>query len=387
MKTLLKVRLKVLLTLPVLLLATLACTDNITSNSDIVYEYKVPIQTDDGWEVASLAETGMDLEPISDFMNEFLNHVEHKIHGILIVKNGLLVFEEYFPGYAFYQGSWTDFNRETSHNLASVTKSFPSALVGIAIYQDFIQDVNQNVFSFFPEYSDLITEEKEKITLKHLLTMTYGLEWDESSYPYTDSRNDVAILHSQADPVRYILNKAVISEPGTDFLYSSGSTILLGEVIRKATGLRADDFANKYLFAPLGIDDFHWEELQNDVLFVSGNLKLRPRDMAKPGDVYMHFGRWQENQILPEWWITESTQTSISAAQNWDYGYHWWLSTLEIDTRQVETCFAQGWGGQNIALFPSLELMVVTTAGYYDDPDLEFHIGVLILPEILASAL
>lgn len=387
MKTILKVRLNVLLSLPVLLLCSLACTDDITSNPGIVYEYKVPIQTDDGWEVASLAETGMDLVPISDFMNEFLNHVEHQVHGILIVKNGLLVFEEYFPGYAFYQGPLTDFNRETSHNLASVTKSFTSALVGIAIYQGFIQDVNQNVFSFFPEYSDLITEEKEKITLEHLLTMTSGLEWDESSYPYTDSRNDVAILHSQADPLKYILNKAVITEPGSDFLYSSGSTILLGEVIRRASGLRADDFANKYLFEPLGIDDLHWEELQNDVLFASGDLKLRPRDMAKLGDLYMHYGWWQENQILPEWWITESTQAYISAATDWDYGYNWWLRTIEIDTMQLEASFAQGWGGQNIVLFPSLDLMVITTAGYYDDPDLEFHIGVLILPEILASAL
>lgn len=390
MKTFLKVQSRILLSLPVLLFCTLSCKDNITNNSDIVYEYTVPIKTDDGWEVAPLSETGMDLKPISDFMNEFLNNVEHKIHGILIVKDGKLVFEEYFPGYAFYQGSFIDFSKETTHNLASVTKSFTSALVGIAIEQGFIQDVNQKVFSFFPEYNDLIHEKKDRITLEHLLTMTSGLEWDESTYPYTDSRNDVAILHSHADPIKFILSRPVVIEPGTDFLYSSGSTIVLGEVIKRATGLRADEFANKYLFVPLDINDYKWEELQNDVLFTSGDLKLRPRDMAKLGDLYMHRGRWKDQQIIPEWWIEKSTQSYISASPNWadwDYGYGWWLYTIEFETHQTESYFAQGWGGQNIALFPSLDLVVITTAGYYDDPDLEFHIGVLILPKILASVL
>ena len=235
---------KILLSIPALIGCILSCEDRTNPNYDTVYEYTVPIKTDDGWEVASLPETGMDLIPIADFMNEFLNHVEHKIHGILIVKDNKLVFEEYFPGYAFYHGAYTDFDRETAHNLASVTKSFVSALAGIAIDQSFLQDVHQKVFSFFPEYDDLKNEEKDKITLEHILTMTSGLEWDETTYPYTDSRNDVAVLQSQGDPIEYILSKPLLTEPGTDFVYSSGSTIVLGEVIRKTAGQRADDFAS-----------------------------------------------------------------------------------------------------------------------------------------------
>jgi CubicO group peptidase (beta-lactamase class C family) len=352
--------------------------------------YTIPTQTDDGWEIASLTEVGMDETPITQFMNELLNNIEHKIHSILIIKDGQLVFEEYFPGYSFYHGPLTEFDRGTKHNLASVTKSFTSALIGLTIDYGFIQDVNQKVLSFFPEYNELKNEEKDKVTLEHMLTMTSGLEWDESTYPYTDHRNDVAQLFYQNDPIRFILNKPIVTEPGTQFHYSSGSTNVLGEIIRKATGLRADDFAGEYLFSPLGITDYKWEELPNNVLYTSGDLKLRPRDMAKLGDLYLHGGSWKGTQIISEWWVEASTKSFISALLdwvNWEYGYKWWLYTYEINSEQIESFSAKGWGGQTIIVFPSLDMVVVTTAGYYDEPQLEFHIDVFMMLKILSSAL
>jgi CubicO group peptidase (beta-lactamase class C family) len=366
----------------------LSCNDNPT-NYEIEYVYTVPAQIDDGWETASLTDVGMDETPITQFMNELLNNIDQKIHGILIIKDGQLVFEEYFPGYAFYHGPLTNFDRETKHNLASVTKSFTSALIGLAIDHGFIQDVSQKVSSFFPEYNELYNEERDKITLEHLLTMTSGLEWDESTYPYTDPRNDIAKLFHQNNPIRFILNKPVVSEPGTEFLYNSGLTNVLGEIIRKATGLRADNFANEYLFSPLGITDYEWQELPNNVLYTSGDLKLRPRDMAKLGDLFLHGGSWKGAQIISEEWVEESTKSFISASPNWvnwDYGYKWWLYTFEINSEQIETFSASGWGGQKIFVFPSLDMVVVTTAGYYDEPQSEFHIELLLL-NILSSAL
>ena len=252
--------------LQALFICFISCTKEDTPEYDIVYTYNEPLQTNDGWEVASLSSVGMDETPIAQFMNELLNNIEHKIHGILVIKDGKLVFEEYFPGYAFYHGPLTDFNHETKHNLASVTKSFTSALIGLAIDHGFIQDADEKVFSFFPEYADLNVGEKDKITIEHLLTMSSGLEWDESTYPYSHPGNDIYQLFHKDDPIRYILNKPIVSEPGTQFLYSSGSTNVLGEIIRKATGQRADDFANEYLFSPLGITDCLWKELPNNVL-------------------------------------------------------------------------------------------------------------------------
>ncbi len=390
MKVMRTMRSRMIIFMQALIICSLSCDDNSTTNYDIVYMYTIPTQTDDGWEIASLTEVGMDETPITQFMNELLNNIEHKIHSILIIKDGQLVFEEYFPGYSFYHGPLTEFDRGTKHNLASVTKSFTSALIGLTIDHGFIQDVNQKVLSFFPEYNELKNEEKNKVTLEHLLTMTSGLEWDESTYPYTDPRNDLVQLFYQSDPIRFILNKPIVTEPGTQFHYSSGSTNVLGEIIRKATGLRADDFAGEYLFSPLGITNYKWEELPNNVLYTSGDLKLRPRDMAKLGDLYLHEGSWKGTQIISEWWVEASTKSFISALPdwvNWEYGYKWWLYTYEINSEQIESFSAKGWGGQTIIVFPSLDMVVVTTAGYYDEPQLEFHIGGLMMPKILSSAL
>ena len=356
-------------------------------DSGILFTYQVPEQLDDGWETASITDVGLDETVIAQLMDILLNDMVHMIHSILIVKDGKLVFEEYFSGYAFYHGPFTEFDRETKHNMASVTKSFTSALIGLAIDHGFIQDVDQKLFSFFPENSDLNNGGRDTITLEHLLTMTSGLDWDESTYPYSDPRNDIYQLWQQNDPIRYILNKPIVTEPGTQFNYSSGLTILLGEIIRDASGSRADDFANEYLFSPLGITDYEWEELPNGVLFTSGDMKLRPRDMAKLGDLYLHGGVWRGQQIISGEWVDVSTEFFINASPYWDYGYKWWLFTYEIESEQIESFMAQGWGGQYIIVIPSLDMVIATTAGYYDEPESEFHVGGLVIPVILSAAL
>lgn len=367
----------------ILVAGTLSCTENKEALQEYVYE--VPVQTGDGWETASLSDVGMEEIPIIQYMNDLLNNLEHKVHGILIIKDGKLVLEEYFPGIAFYHGPLTAFDRNVKHNMASVTKSFTAALLGLAIDHGFVQDVDQKVFSFFPEFSELNNLEKDNITLEHLLTMTSGLDWDESTYPYTDPRNDAVQLFNQIDPIRFVLNKPMAAEPGTSFQYSSGSTNVLGEIIRKASGLRADSFARDYLFSPLGITDYQWVELPNNVLFASGDLKLKPRDMAKLGDLFLHGGRWKGKQIISESWVSASVQSFIAASQDWDYGYHWWLQTYEVDGGQIESFSASGWGGQKIFVFPGLDMVVVTTAGYYDEPQMEFHIDLFLLQQVLAS--
>ncbi|MBN1272937.1 MAG: serine hydrolase [Candidatus Aminicenantes bacterium] len=180
------------------------------------------------------------------------------------------------------------------------------------------------------------------------------------------------------------------SEPGTQFLYNSGTTNVLGEVIRKTTGLRADDFADLYLFTPLGITDCLWAILSNNVCYTSGDLKLRPRDMAKLGALYLHDGIRNERQIISKEWIEESTKSFISTdpyRMNWEYGYQWWLNTYKVQSRQIPFFSALGWGGQGIIVFPDLDMVVVTTAGYYDEPDLEFHIDVLLMQKIFESVL
>jgi CubicO group peptidase (beta-lactamase class C family) len=359
---------------------------NQPTGYDTEYVYAVPEQTGDGWDVAALEAVGLNESPIASFMNELINNLDHRIHSILVVKNGKLVFEEYFPGIAFYHGAYTQFDRETGHNLASVTKSFTSALIGLAIRHGFIPDVNRKVFDFFPEYAGLRNAEKDRITIKHLLTMTSGLQWDEDTYPYTDPRNDCAQLFNQEDPLRYVLGMPMESEPGTQFLYNSGTVNVLGEIIRKASGMRADDFAERFLFNTLGIADFWWQELANDICYTSGDLKLRPRDMAKFGNLYLRNGNWNGEQVLPAQWIQDSIRNYIS--QSPDYGYLWWMSTPEVNDVPIPVFSAIGWGGQRIAVIQDLDMVVVVTAGYYDEYEKEaLHVDGMLMRSFLASAL
>jgi len=217
---------------------------------------------------------------------------DHKIHSIIIAKNSKLVFEEYFPGDKFnlrqYTGE-TGFDREYTHNLCSATKSFDSACIGIAIDKGFIQSVNQAIYNFFPEHTDLFQNDpiKQTITLKHLLTMSSGIEWDDETYYYNDPRNDIYQLFTVSDPIRFILSKDIIETQGTVYAYRNCNTNLLGEIVRRASGQRLDAFAENYLFSKLGITELEWQMLHNNIVFCSGDLRFRPRDMAKFGQLFL----------------------------------------------------------------------------------------------------
>jgi CubicO group peptidase (beta-lactamase class C family) len=223
------------------------------------------------------------------------------------------------------------------------------------------------MFDFFPEYTGLNDERKEAIILEHLLTMTSGLDWDEMeiSVASRGQRNDLVELFYVPDPVKYILAKPVVSEPGTEWYYNGGGTNLLGEVIREVTGMRIDDFAAKYLFAPLGISEYEWDHINEDMIHASGNLKLRPRDMAKLGYLFLNDGIWNGERILSEEWVRESIE--VRALTPWadGYGYQWWMRTYHPNGGAVDSFYAAGWGGQRITVFPSLDMVVVFTGGNY----------------------
>ena len=357
----------------------------------------MPEQTNDGWQTASLDDVGLNEKILSELIEGIHRNEYRNVHSILIVKDGRLVFEEYFSGYTFdyfgdqFRGEHTEFGIDTIHNLASVTKAITSALVGIAIEHGFMQDVDEKVFGFFPEYSSLSDQQKDEITLEHLLTMTSGLEWNELALSIKDTRNDQIQLFIVPDPIEYILAKPVVHEPGTRWYYSGGDVNLLGEVIREATGLRMDDFAEKYLFAPLGITEYEWDFINPEVIHASANLKLRPRDMAKFGYLYLNDGTWQGKRIISEEWIEESTHGYISIAkvsylpEGWadSYGYQWFLKTYYSNSTPIDSFFRQGWGGQRISVFPSLDMVVVLTGGNYaTEEPVEEIINRYILPAV-----
>jgi CubicO group peptidase (beta-lactamase class C family) len=175
-------------------------------------------------------------------------------------------------------------------------------------------------------------------------------------------------LFASSDPIRYILLKPLIETPGSTFAYRNCNTNLLGEIIRKASKQRLDIFSNNFLFSRLGITEFEWQMLPNDVVFCSGDLRLRPRDMAKFGYLFLNDGIWQNERIISQKWIDESTFKHINLIQNWSdldgYGYQWWLWQT-IFAEDFPAYAASGWGGQWIIICPALNIIVVSTGGNY----------------------
>lgn len=370
-----------------LLLLAWGCS---TEDNTSAYQYQIPTQTTDGWQTASLSDVGVDEVPLVNLMNFLLDRDDHLIHGLLIVKDNRLVFEEYFPGYEFDYALdvidfdnntldlvYKDFNRDTLHMCSSMTKSVTSLVFGTVLDRGIIQGVNQKMFQFFPEYSDLNIGQKKLITIEHMLTMSTGLPWDDSSAPNYDPLNDEYQLLFQEDPIRFILAMDLIAQPGTQFEYNSGTTTLLGEIARRSSATHFRQLARENLFTPLGINDFLWYSLENkpEITHASGMLYLKPRDMAKIGQLLLNDGLWNGNRIVSSKWISDSLEEVISLPsyyldehRAYGYGYLWWLDTYANQT--VDAYAAKGWGGQFIVTIPSLNMVVVHTAGGYIEDDM-----------------
>ena len=283
----------------------------------------------------SLHNAGIDSSLIGAMDSNILSNNYPNIHSVLIWKNNALVFEKYYSG---KDEIWGDdighvtFHKDSLHDIRSVTKSIVSACVGLAIAQGKIKSVDQRIFEFYPQYRSLDTGLKSTLTIKHLLTMTTGQAWNED-VPYSDSSNSEIRMVRSADPVAYALSQPIEKTPGTEWKYNGGSTQILASIIEKATGKRIDEFADQYLFKPLGITKFTWIKFPGtDLPTAASGLRLTSRDLVKFGILYLNDGQFNEKNILPAKWIEESIQMHIGrpAFGNFKqgYGYQFWLSIL-----------------------------------------------------------
>jgi CubicO group peptidase (beta-lactamase class C family) len=333
----------------------------------------VPVARDDGWPVASVNQDKLiDRAALCRMADRLAALSDPNIHAVLVARGGKLVFERYFRGSdevpgRFY-GSRVEnitFDADTLHNVKSVSKSVASLAVGIAVDRGLIGSVNEPIFSFFPELSDLRSPEKERIQLSHALTMSMGLEWVEAT-PATGDNNDEVRMHMAPDPCRYVLGLPVTAPAGQEFFYNTGALTLVSAIIRKATGRPLDEFARETLFEPLGITKVEWIRVKGDT-DAGGGLRLRPRDMAKIGQLVLAGGRWNDRQVVSKAWIETSTAPKIKITDGRFYGYLWWLGRSLVNGRGVHRADALGRGGQQIRIVPELDLVVVVTAGYYQD--------------------
>lgn len=221
------------------------------------------------------------------------------------------------------------------------------------------------LYEFFPEYDYIDwfqpytigedTYTKADITLRDLLTMSAGLEWDEATVHYGDPENTLRIMMSSDDPFEYLFERPLVSVPGEEHVYNSGLSNAIIEVIERSAGQTIGDFARDNLFTPIGVNDFYWE----------GGLALRPRDMLKFGQLFLNQGQWDGEQIVSSGWVTQSLEKVYdfgSGQRTTGYGYQWWWNEFEVDGVRYEAHAALGYGGQQILIFPDFDMVVVFTA-------------------------
>jgi CubicO group peptidase (beta-lactamase class C family) len=324
---------------------TAACGD--TTGLDL----PPPVNTDfsGAWPTATAAEQGLDDAKLANAFATARN-VPY-LRSLLVVRNGYLVSEEYFQGAT----------PNTLWNVHSITKSVVSALVGIALEEGYLKGLDEPMADYLvPAIVPDLTQDQRAITLRHLLTMTSGIEWEEDGG--VETAKYVASDYSEI--WRYTLSKPVVDPPGTRWNYDSGASSLLSLVLEEATGRNTLQFAQEALFDPLGIDTVEWAK-DGDFYYGASHMYLRPRDMAKIGALYVNGGRSGDRQLVPEAWVHASIQPvaaeGIGGASppfpRLDYGYLWWIDSDPSFKRFV----AWGFGGQFIYCVPDAGLVVVAT--------------------------
>jgi CubicO group peptidase (beta-lactamase class C family) len=332
----------------------------------------VPVARDDGWPIAAVNEDKLIDRTALCGMADQLVASNANVHAVLVARAGKLVFERYFRGadetfnglYIRQLGN-VAFDADTLHDMKSASKSVASLALGIALDRGLIRSVNEPIFSFFPELSDLRSPEKDRLLVMHALTMSMGLRWVEAT-PDHNYDNDEVRMNFAPDPCRYVLALPVTAPAGQEFFYNTGALRLVSAIVRKATGRPLDEFARETLFEPMGITKAEWARVRGDA-DAGGGLRLRPRDMAKIGQLVLAGGLWNDRRIVSKAWIDASMTPRIEATSDFSYGYLWWLGRSPFNGREVHWDGALGRGGQSIRIVPELDLVVVVTAGYYQD--------------------
>jgi CubicO group peptidase (beta-lactamase class C family) len=318
-----------------------------------MYIYQPPPDLNDGWKVGTLAGEGLDEARITKLTNQISEGKYQGIHSMLIFRNNKLVHEAYFQGY----------ERDDLQTLFSITKSVTSSLIGIAIDKGMISGVDQPVISLIPEYAGFVKDDRfGEIELRHVLTLTSGLEWLEIGYPYSDPLNSQYQQVRTDDWVKAVVELPVIDGPGSRWVYNTGSVHMLSAVIKSATGVYADEFAEEHLFKPLGITDYTWNQDPDGYPCTGGThggLRLRARDIAKFGYVFMNEGMWDTTRVISAGWVKESTTPVIGALGTSRMGYLWWSSSFTLWERKLDFFYAAGYGGQSLHIVPELNMMIV----------------------------
>jgi CubicO group peptidase (beta-lactamase class C family) len=291
-------------------------------------------------------------------------HDYANIYGEFVRREGPLNHDLNGP-YNYFNSQFHPYYQHSGmHTMQSVSKTISSITIGIAMGRnEFPADLDAPILKYFDEYRIAnMDERKQRITLRNLLNMTAGLEWNED-LPYNDPKNSCDVMEAQFDWVQYVINQPMAAEPGKSFVYSSGVTQLLSHIFKKATGKNVDEYAAQYLFQPLGIP-YHWKHTPTDLPDTEGGLYISSASLAKIGFLFLKNGRWQSKQVVPADWVKASVTPAMTVedeGRHWGYGFQWWLQPWGNAPEKKFAWAARGLGGQELRIVPEYNMVVVMT--------------------------
>lgn len=348
-----------------------------------------------GWVSTTPPEVGLDAKVLAAFDADIGEGKYGYVDSMLVIRHGKVAYERYYghdygsiyqkeastPGplvvrdpsgpYNYFNSWWHPYYQKgTLHTMQSVTKSVVSAVIGTAVGRDEFPDLDTPVIDFFkPGTVANVDERKRRMTVRHLLTMSTGLDWNED-YPYTDPRNTFTIMAVEPDWVQYTIDRPMSGEPGESFQYNSGATLILGHVFNVATGMDLEEYAVKHLFEPLGIDNYHWKRTPFGLADAQEGLYVSSRDIAKIAYLYLKHGQWEDKQLVPAAWVDASITPSVPVTddRSIEYGYKWWLVRYEYRGEERVAFAGFGFGDQYPIVIPELDLVIVFT-GWNTLPD------------------
>ncbi len=345
----------------------------------------VRAQTSD-WPTASPKSVGIDEKALAAFDAEIASGKFGNIDGLTIIRHGKLVFEKRYAHdydkiygedakktsplnahdpsgpYNYYNSWWHPwYQRGELHTLQSVSKTITSIIVGVARTRGDFPDIDTPVMNFFDASKVAnVDDRKRRMTIRHLLTMSAGLDWNEG-LPYSDPKNTGSQMEASLDWVAYTIDRPMAFEPGKTFAYNSGATQILAQVFRVATGMDIEDYAVRYLFTPLGIKQFFWKRSPSGLVDAEGGIYLRPRDVAKLWYLFLRGGKWDGKQIVSPEWIKDSLTPHMDLGPNAKYGLKWWLYPYGTDNKMLAWS-GNGFGGQRPLVLPEYDMVAVYTA-------------------------
>lgn len=322
------------------------------------YQYRSPSPQNDGLETSTLISAATDTTKLYKLYDQLLNN-EHKIHSTLLMVNDKLVLEEYFG----------DYGQDTTHDLRSATKQVISLLMGIALDKGIIEDIDDPISKYLKEPIPEKNKDprKSEISIRHLLTMSTGLDcndWDKKSAGQEDK------VYRKKDWLQFTLDLPMVEDPGSTAKYCSMGVVLAAEIIAQASGMPISEFADQYLFKPMGITQLEWGHTTKTkaVIPSAKRLYMRPRDLAKIGLLVFNKGKWNSQQLISEEWIQISTSKQI-ALTNLDYGFLWWQIPFNTKNGMQKAITATGNGGQYIFILEELDMVAVFTGGAYNSEE------------------